>query len=348
MEFAIVAPWLVVLLLGVYDLSNALITYEQVYSAAHSMAASISSAAVYPDGTNQLTYTQIQQAESILWAEVPALRSGMQSGVRSVTVSSIVFEPVNVKDSSGNSETNSYYNTPSTSCSTGNSATACYYVPVVAWSVAYAGGNSGTSLIGLPNTTNNKFVNGSWTTLPYQPEATSNAPLRSCDDTAANTPNAISSPSGLGGALNQTDSSHGSPSDLLNLRTKTLTSPDDASPAPPSPIIVVDVQLQYTPVIGLIIGKSFPIWVNGYWPVRSVQVSTGSAVPLTEEFATLTPVPTGTGVKPPLVTPTHLSDYAGSDVDRTIVDNDGNAVPTTNYCVNTTLFSLYGTLPETK
>ena len=92
LEFCLVAPVLIVLFFGVYDLSSALITYEEVYAAAHSMAASISNQAVQSDGTNSLTYTEVQQDASILWGEIPALRSGLQDGTKSVTISSIVFE----------------------------------------------------------------------------------------------------------------------------------------------------------------------------------------------------------------------------------------------------------------
>lgn len=353
LEFAIVAPLLVVLLFGVYDLSSALITYEEVYSAAHSIAASISGEAVQASGTNALTYTQIQQAESILWAEIPALRSGMQDGVKSVTVSSIVFEPVNVLTSSGTAYT-SYKNTTNPSCTTGASASPCDYAPVVVWSVAYAGGDS-TRTFDTPTTANNAYSSGSWTTTPYSPSgtadsgtSTSGATLRSCSYAATSIPSAITTPSTIKGTLNQTSGSGGTPGDLSNLRTYGLTWPDDASPAPPSPIIVVDVQLNYNPVIGLVVGKSFPIWVSAYWPVRSAQVSTTTVYPLTEEFTTLTPsVPTGT-------TATHLSDYTTGNVNVVIYDADGNLVPNGNgvaqsyYCVNTTLFNTYGSPPETQ
>jgi Flp pilus assembly protein TadG len=322
LEFVLVAPILVGLLFGVYDLSNALIVYEEVYSAAHSMAASITNEAVQANGTNALTYTQVQQAESILWAEIPSLRSGLQDNAsKSVTISSIVFE-----------QTNSACNPFMTQCN---------YVPVVVWSIAYMGGDSGRTFNTPTNVTGTDSLNNlNWQVVSL--------PLRSCIGTAT------SPASSVIGSLNQTAGNAGSSSDMTNLRTFTLTTPAPTNPAPPSPMLVVDVQLNYQPVIGLVIGRVLPLWVSAYWPVRSVQVSTSTTFGLNEEFVTITPNQPATG-------PVELSGYnatgnkvyelydaTGTAVPTGLVQGQTTGVTTSSYCVNTSLFSAFASSPETQ
>ena len=298
-EFCLVAPVLIVLFFGVYDLSSALITYEEVYAAAHSMAASISNQAVQSDGTNSLTYTEVQQDASILWGEIPALRSGLQDGTKSVTISSIVFE-----------------NT-SASC-TPTTTVTCDYVPVVVWSVAYKGGKAAA----LRRQQYGPCRGGSlsWTSV--------GTPLRSCLGTAS-----LPAPSAIVGSLNQSLANAGSSSDLTNLRTESLTTPAPTNPAPPSPILVVDVNLDYQPVIGLFLKGGLNLWISAYWPVRSVKTSLSTTFPLYEEFTTLTPlVPNG-------VTATNLAGYAANNHETLVYDANGVVVPTNNYCVNTSLYN---------
>lgn len=318
LEFALVAPVLVALLFGVYDLSNALITYEEVYAAAHSMAASISNEAVQSDGTNALTYTEAQQGASMLWAEIPAMRSGQQNGVKSVTISSIVFQ--NTSSSC----------TPTANTTLNGTTTIgkqCNYVPVVVWSVAYMGGDSPSSFVfDTPTSSTNKFSSSTWTTLTGTPSA--GETLRSCNGKAT-----VGPVSTIVGSLNQTTASAGSSSDLTNLRTYNLTTPAPSNPAPPSPILVVDVQLNYHPVIGLMLSQGLDLWVSAYWPVRSVKATTHSVYPLYEEFATLTPdIPTGG-------TATALAGSTANNIEDEIYDANGNLVPVSNYCVNTSLYN---------
>ncbi len=316
LEFALVAPLLVGLLFGVYDLSNALITYEEVYSSAHSMAASLSNEAVQSDGTNSLTYTQIQQGASMLWAEIPALRSGLQDGTKSVTISSVVFE----------NTSSSCTPTANTTSSSGavTTGTQCTYVPVVVWSVAYMGGNSGR-VFQTPTNVTATTTNGTTSTLSWTSVGT---PLRSCLGKAAS-PTA----SAIIGSLNQSFAKAGSGSDLTNLRTESLTTPAPSNPAPPSPILVVDVHLQYQPVIGMILHQGLNLWVSAYWPVRSVKATINKTYPLYEEFTTLTPaVPAG-------VTATNLTGYTANNIETEAYNADVIVVPTDNYCVNTSLFN---------
>jgi Flp pilus assembly pilin Flp len=125
LEFALIAPVMVVLAGGVYDICQAVLIYNEVTSTAATIVASASSGAVNLDGSTALSYDEAQQAESGIWADIPSLRSGRQFGaVKSVTLSAIDFEP------------------PAT-CKTGSNCNP--YTAQVMWSVAYAGGSSGAS-----------------------------------------------------------------------------------------------------------------------------------------------------------------------------------------------------------
>jgi hypothetical protein len=126
LEFALVFPLMLALLFGVYELSEPMMIYQEVYAAAHSIPASASSVAVQGDGSTSLTYAQVQFEASTIFAEIPALRSGQQAYGSSdlVTISSVVFEPTSLTcPESVNPK--------------------CDYVPNVVWSVAYTGGDSG-------------------------------------------------------------------------------------------------------------------------------------------------------------------------------------------------------------
>jgi hypothetical protein len=233
LEFALVAPILIILFFAVYDFSSGLIVYQEVYNAAHSIPASASIMAVTggTNGATNLTYQQIQVAESEIWAQMPSLRSGFRDPSKSVTISSVVFELTN-----------------SSCVPSASPKVPCNYTPYVVWSVAYAGGDSTRSF---------------------------NNVLRSCTTT-----------------LNQSASNAGSASDMTNIRTAGVTTPDPYV-SPPSPILVVDVNVKYIPVFGTSFGP-INFWSTGFWPVRSVQATQDNAqgVPepltLNEQFTTIT------------------------------------------------------------
>jgi Flp pilus assembly pilin Flp len=125
-EFALIAPLMVLLAGGVYDLCQAVLIYNEVTTAATMIVASASNAAVNLDGSTALSYDEVQQAESGIWADLPELREGLQPGtaVKSVTITSIAFEP------------------PS-SCPSGSSCNP--YTAYVMWSVSYTGASTGAS-----------------------------------------------------------------------------------------------------------------------------------------------------------------------------------------------------------
>jgi Flp pilus assembly protein TadG len=118
-EFALIAPVLITLTIGVFDISRALTMQQEVYNAAHTIPTSASSLAVQPDKTTTLTVTQVHQALSGIYAEIPALRNGSASGLRSVTLTSITFQQ-------------------SDPACVASPTVTCSYVPYAKWSVSYA------------------------------------------------------------------------------------------------------------------------------------------------------------------------------------------------------------------
>lgn len=324
LEFALVAPLLVALLFGVYDLSEALIIYEEVYAAGHSMVASITNEAVQSDGSNSLTYSEVQQGESLIWGEIPSLRADYQDGVKSVTVSSIVFEPLIAACTAANvyAAANA---TPPTTNPCAQTPVGTNYIPVVVWSIAYAGGDSGRTFQSSTSTlisTQNYYPVASETSATTSIVVTS-SPLRSCSSSTTTSPTPPPQP--IYGALNQTVATAGASSDLTNLRTLSLTNPDP-SIAPPSPILVVDVHLQYKPIFGMVINTPLDFWVTSAWPVRSVKTSTSTTYPLYQEFTTINP-----DIPSSVTTPTK---YNGNAV---LYDENGNLAPINTYCVNNTM-----------
>jgi Flp pilus assembly protein TadG len=248
MEFAFVAPIVVIIALGVYEICNAVIIYEEVQNAAHSIPASASNLAVQSTGATALSYPQIQLAESEVWAEIPELRSGFESGSISVSITSVTF-----------------LKTLSTCAPTQASHSSCNYTPTVAWSVAYTGGDATAA-----------NVVASASTI----RSCTGAPSVSGQTNAEITTSASSAVTG--GLNNETPQSSGikvtktavtwNNKDLTSLPTYVVAEPDP-NWAPPSPILVVDVHMKYTPVFGLFLQNGIDFYGTGLYPVRSVQAA---------------------------------------------------------------------------
>jgi hypothetical protein len=123
LEFAIITPFLLMLIWGVFDISKAVILWHQVCNTSHTIPLSASTMSVQSDKTTNLTPAQAQQAMSSIYAEIPWLRDGIETGITSVTLTSVTFKPKN-------------------GC-VPSPIINCTYVPYVIWSVAYAGGQGG-------------------------------------------------------------------------------------------------------------------------------------------------------------------------------------------------------------
>lgn len=116
-EFTLIAPSMILLIIGVVDIAKAAILYEEVYNAAHTIPIIASNLAVLPNQSTSLTVTQTQESMSAIFAEIPWIRSGQETGTRSVTMSSVQFLPLN-------------------SCTPSLTVT-CSFGAWVAWSVGY-------------------------------------------------------------------------------------------------------------------------------------------------------------------------------------------------------------------
>jgi Flp pilus assembly protein TadG len=135
-EFGLICPVMVILTIGVFDLSKAGILWEQTYAAARSIAESASTAALQPDGSTSLSQAQAQEALSIIFAEMPWLRAGIATGPISAG---------NVPGSTVSAVLTSVSYAPNvTSCTA-----SCTYTAIVQWSKAYSGYNfiTGTSVL---------------------------------------------------------------------------------------------------------------------------------------------------------------------------------------------------------
>jgi hypothetical protein len=286
MEFAFVAPIIVIIGLGVYEICNAVIIYEEVQNAAHSIPGSASNLAVQSTGATALSYAEIQLAESEIWAEIPELRSGFESGAISVSMTSVTF-----------------LKTLSTCTPTQTSHSSCDYTPTVAWSVAYTGGDStGTKVTASANTI----------------RSCTGAPSVSGQANAELTTNASSAVPG--GLNNETPQSSGikasktavrwTNSDLTSLPTYSVAEPDQ-NWAAPSPILVVDVHMKYTPIFGLFLQNGIDFYGTGLYPVRSVQAAqstttngttTTTALSVSQQFTTILNDATTDGATPADIT----------------------------------------------
>jgi len=277
MEFAFIAPVLVIVVLGVYEICNAAIIYEQVQNAAHSIPASASNLAaeagatlgaqVYT-GQTALTYNQIQLAASEIWAEIPELRSGFQNGTASVTITSVSFIPT-IPPTPPATQTVK----PATACNPVKSSVYCSYTPTVIWSVAYTGGNSGRTNFATPVL---RSCTGA-PTVGTQKSATVYYSTGAAYVTLAGGLNSEAPPSTNTAAATVPT---WAASDLTSLPTFFVANPDPLLAAP-SPILVVDVRLTYIPVFGLFLKNGLNFYGTGFFPVRSVEAATASATTTT-------------------------------------------------------------------
>jgi len=134
---------MITMIIGVFDISKAIILHQQVINAAHAISLSASLAAVQSNGTTTLTQAQVQTIESSIFAEMPWLRNGIEKGTTSVTLSGIEFSGL-----------------PSGYCMPYSTCTGM--VPFVAWSVAYRPANAyGVNFI-YPTRTCNRMWSGTW------------------------------------------------------------------------------------------------------------------------------------------------------------------------------------------
>ncbi len=119
-EFALVAPLTLLMIVGVFDISKAVIIWQQVCNTAHAIPVSASTLSEQPDKSTSLTVAQVQQSLSTIFGEIPWIRNGIETGQTSATLSAVTFVPQG-------------------QCMP-SPTQICTYAANVAWSVAYQGG----------------------------------------------------------------------------------------------------------------------------------------------------------------------------------------------------------------
>ena len=143
MEFALIAPILVTLVIGVVDITDAIITWRHLSIAAEAVAEIATEMSAQPGGSNLITATQVWQASTAAFGIMPGWKSGLMATSYAITVSSVVIRPT------------------VTGCTT-----ACTYVAKVAWSVPFS---PGITEIRTPCAVESQVANNlanSLTTLP--------------------------------------------------------------------------------------------------------------------------------------------------------------------------------------
>jgi len=96
---AIIAPVCVIMMFGVVDISRALIIWQETYNAAQAVAQAGEKLSITAGTTlTQLTASQMQDAMTSIYAEIPGLNkgdgTGTFSGQYSVTLSGVTFRPL--------------------------------------------------------------------------------------------------------------------------------------------------------------------------------------------------------------------------------------------------------------
>ncbi|HTZ70790.1 MAG TPA: TadE/TadG family type IV pilus assembly protein [Acetobacteraceae bacterium] len=110
LEFGLVAPIYCTLALAVFDIGRVLIIWEQVQSAADAVAQAAEKLSITPGATTtSLTATQMQTAMSTLYAVMPGLNLGNNSGIDrgsyAVTLSGVAYLPLCVQSNGCTAET---------------------------------------------------------------------------------------------------------------------------------------------------------------------------------------------------------------------------------------------------
>ncbi len=114
LEFALVAPLMLTMLFGSYDVAQVFIAMRRVTSTAQEIVQIATEQAVQPDQSSALTVQQAYQAMTAIYAMIPGLKTGADTSPFSVTLSAVVF-------------------VANQGCVVGGT---CTYVGTVMWSVA--------------------------------------------------------------------------------------------------------------------------------------------------------------------------------------------------------------------
>jgi Flp pilus assembly protein TadG len=89
LEFAIIAPVMVVFAMGGFDIARALVTWQEVQTAAEWAAVSAQSMAVQLDNSTSLTPQQAQVAMTSIYGSIPQITSRLWGGTYGIAMSAV-------------------------------------------------------------------------------------------------------------------------------------------------------------------------------------------------------------------------------------------------------------------
>jgi Flp pilus assembly protein TadG len=90
-EFALLAPVMIFLLTGTYDVIQLLIAQRRIVSTAQQIVEIATELSIQPDQSLSLTTAQVYQAETAIYAMIPGLKSGSDTNKFWVTLSAVVY-----------------------------------------------------------------------------------------------------------------------------------------------------------------------------------------------------------------------------------------------------------------
>jgi Flp pilus assembly protein TadG len=91
LEFALIAPVMLMLLAGAYDVTRLLLVMRQLSSASLQIVQIATEQSMQPDQTISLTVQQVYQAQTAIYAVFPRMQSGNDTSAFSVTLSAAVY-----------------------------------------------------------------------------------------------------------------------------------------------------------------------------------------------------------------------------------------------------------------
>lgn len=121
LEFALVAPAMVTVLVCAFDLVQMLTVWRRMSAAASAMVAIATSVSVQPNSTNSITGDQVETANTVVFAYLPEWKS-ITPSLYGISLSSITFSP-----------------------KTANCTSDCTYVASVSWSASSSSAHGGTA-----------------------------------------------------------------------------------------------------------------------------------------------------------------------------------------------------------
>lgn len=100
LEFAAIAPIMILMIIGAFDIARAVTIWQQTLAASESIAISAQSLAVQADSSTKLSPTNATLAMTAIYGVLPQIKSGLWSGTYSVTLSGVAFDSANPPNAS--------------------------------------------------------------------------------------------------------------------------------------------------------------------------------------------------------------------------------------------------------